>query len=743
MKKIYSTLKLILPILFLIGCSGGGGSSSDSSGGGGTTPPPSTIAYVGLTTPATITESNSEDMVFRSLLGVETGGYFALSAESQDKQFQSKQSGTVPNHPNVIDLPLVLKSTSKNISFNVPKRYPLSAAVSAVRTSTEVINGNCGGTATYTLNINDATGTYNGTFIFSQYCEDNIVISGDTNINGTVNLTTLAILTVTYVFENLTVDDFIYKGDVFVNDSVTPQIITLDLLAKDSVSNMVYWAKDYSLIMTEINATDIEIDVTGTYYDPDQGYVTVSTPEPLLVSTEGWPILGILLCLGDKNTKAKLTAINNYSFKIEADTNGDDVYNYNSGSQFWPEASSWLKLLGSESSGWEYGESIAVDSIGNSYITGHTNGKLDGNINAYGSTAFVLKYDAYGNKQWAKVIGSSIATYGNGIAVDAGGNSYITGYTDGDLDGNINAGDKDILVAKYDANGNKLWSKLLGTSRYDGGYGIAVDLIGNCYIVGNTSGNLDGNINSGSQDIFVSKFDTNGNKLWTKQLGTIQIDGGVGIAVDIIGNCYITGGSSGNLDGNDNAGPGATDFTEDIFVTKYDTNGNKLWTKLFGTYYSEVGKGIAIDIIGNIYITGQTNGNLDGNTNSGGWDIFVTKLDVAGNKLWTKLLGTPGTESAKGIVVDSDGNAFITGYTDGNLDENINAGDNDILVAKYDANGNKLWSKLLGTSRYDGGYGIALDPNGNLYMTGMTDGNLGGNINSGGDEIFIWKLVQP
>ena len=83
---------MILPILFLIGCSGGGGSSSDGSGGGGTTPPPSTIAYVGLTTPATITESNSEDMVFGSLLGVETGGYFALSTESQDKQFQGKQS---------------------------------------------------------------------------------------------------------------------------------------------------------------------------------------------------------------------------------------------------------------------------------------------------------------------------------------------------------------------------------------------------------------------------------------------------------------------------------------------------------------------------------------------------------------------------------------------------------------------------------------------------------------------------
>jgi hypothetical protein len=188
------------------------------------------------------------------------------------------------------------------------------------------------------LNINDVTGTYDGTFIFSQFCEDGIVISGDTNINGTVNLATAEILTVTYVFESLTVDDFTYKGDVFVNDAVTPQIITLDLLAKDSASDKVYWAKDYSLIITDINATDVEIEVTGTYYDPDQGYVTVSTSEPLLVSTEDWPIFGILLCVGDKNTKARLTAINEYSYRIEADTNGDDTFDYSSGDLIWPGA---------------------------------------------------------------------------------------------------------------------------------------------------------------------------------------------------------------------------------------------------------------------------------------------------------------------------------------------------------------------------------------------------------------------
>jgi hypothetical protein len=151
MNRIYSISKFVLPILFfsfaLISCGGGGGGSSDSSGGAGG--PPS-IAYVGLTTPATITESNSEDMVFGSLLGVETGTSFALSAESQDKQSQNEQAKTISIHPNVIDFPLVLNNTSKNINFIVLKKYSLSTAVSAVRTATDIINGNCGGTATYT-----------------------------------------------------------------------------------------------------------------------------------------------------------------------------------------------------------------------------------------------------------------------------------------------------------------------------------------------------------------------------------------------------------------------------------------------------------------------------------------------------------------------------------------------------------------------------------------------------------------
>ncbi len=340
MNRIYSSPRCILFIFCLlfsfIGCGGGGGgSSSDGGGGGGGGGGNGSITYAGLTTPAAISEANAEDLVFGSLLGLEIGGSFSLSADSSGGKLVDKQGQNISIHPIAINLPLVLNNTSKKIFYAHSRK---NSSISIASTETDTINGNCGGAAAYTINVNDTTGSYDGTFIFKQYCEDGIVISGDTDINGTLNLATGDIITITYVFDNLTVDELIFKGNIFVNDDVTPQIIKLDLLAKDSASDKVYWAKDYSILITEINATDIEMEVTGTYYDPDQGYVTVSTTEPFWVSIEDWPISGILLCVGDKNTKARLTAINDYSYRIEADTNGDDIYDFNSGDLIWPGA---------------------------------------------------------------------------------------------------------------------------------------------------------------------------------------------------------------------------------------------------------------------------------------------------------------------------------------------------------------------------------------------------------------------
>jgi hypothetical protein len=394
--------------------------------------------------------------------------------------------------------------------------------------------------------------------------------------------------------------------------------------------------------------------------------------------------------------------------------------------------SEWVKLLGS--AGYDYGYGIAVDTTGNAYITGNTDGDLDGNTNAGRNDIFVSKYDGIGTRIWTKLLGTAGYDHGRGIAVDPNGNAYLTGSTNGDLEGNAFVGSYDIFVSKYDTDGTRLWTRQLGTTESDHSYGIAVDPSGNVYITGFTEGDLDGNANAGYRDIFVSKYDTDGTRLWTRQLGTTEAEYGYGIVVDPSGNAYITGKTHGDLDGNANTG------NEDIFVSKYDTNGVLQWTSLLGTAGNESGSGIAADSNGNVYITGYTNGDLDGNTNAGGEDIFISKFNTNGILQWTSLLGTVVNESGSGITVDPNGNVYITGYTNGDLDGNTNAGGRDIFVSKYDTNGNGLWTSLLGTTINDRGHDIAVDPNSNAYITGRTQANLGGNNSAGNGDIFIWKL---
>ncbi len=223
------------------------------------------------------------------------------------------------------------------------------------------------------------------------------------------------------------------------------------------------------------------------------------------------------------------------------------------------------------------------------------------------------------------------------------------------------------------------WTRQLGTNDNDSARGVSVDNSGNVYVAGRTGGDLDGNTSAGYRDMFLVKYDTGGNKLWTKLLGTNSLDYGWGVSVDGSGNVYVAGDTYGDLDGNTNAGLG------DMFLVKYDTGGNKQWTKQLGTGDDDNCWDVSVDSSGNAYVAGSTEGGLDGNTNEGGWDMFLVKYDTTGTKLWTEQLGTGVEDWSSGVSVDSSGNAYVTGYTLGGLDGNINAGGEDVFLVKISA----------------------------------------------------------
>ena len=180
---------------------------------------------------------------------------------------------------------------------------------------------------------------------------------------------------------------------------------------------------------------------------------------------------------------------------------------------------------------------------------------------------FLVKYNSSGTKQWTKQLGTLSGDYGYGVTVDSSENIYVTGYTDGGLDGNTSSGGSDLFLLKYNSSGTKQWTKQLGTSSTDIGTGVTVDSSDNIYVMGETSGGLDGNTNSGGQDIFLVKYNSSGTKQWTQQLGTSSSDIGQEVTVDSSDNIYVTGYTSGGLDGNTNSG------YQDIFLVKYNSDG--------------------------------------------------------------------------------------------------------------------------------------------------------------------------
>jgi uncharacterized delta-60 repeat protein len=375
-------------------------------------------------------------------------------------------------------------------------------------------------------------------------------------------------------------------------------------------------------------------------------------------------------------------------------------------------------------SDYDVANSITTDKDGNIYITGSTNGALSGS-NAGSYDIWVAKYNSSGTQAWIKQFGTSNYDYARGITTDKDANIYITGYTSGALSGS-NAGSYDIWVAKYNSSGTQAWIKQFGTSDRDIANSITTDKDGNIYITGYTGGALSGS-NAGDYDIWVAKYNSSGTQAWIKQFGTSVHNGANSITTDKDGNIYITGPTGVALNGS-NSG------SDDIWVAKYNSSGTQAWIKQFGTSDRDVASGITTDKDGNIYITGPTSGALSG-SNAGSYDIWVAKYNSSGIQAWIKQFGTSTDDYSTGITTDKDGNIYITGFTSGAF-SGSNSSDYDIWVAKYNSSGTQAWIKQFGTSDNDWATGITTDKDGDIYITGSTEGALSGS-NSGHSDIFI------
>lgn len=448
----------------------------------------------------------------------------------------------------------------------------------------------------------------------------------------------------------------------------------------------------------------------------------------------------------------------------------------------------WAKRMGGIDD--EHGRCVTVDGSGNVITTGRFEGTADfdpgtgtANLTSAGQgDIHIVKLTSAGNFLWAKRIGSSTNDEGWGVGTDATGNVYVSGGFSGTCDfdpgaGTFNMtalGGEDIFVCKFSSAGNFIWAKQAGSSTGgDVGLALEIDGAGNVHVTGRFNGTADFDpgaaiynmVSAGSMDVFLWKLTTAGNFIWAKRMGGTSYDEAHGISLDGSGNVYTTGVFFGTVDFDPGTGVYNLTATGAIhaFISKISSAGNFVWARAIGGN----GYDLSVDASGNVYTTGVFMGTFDFDPGTAVYNltsvgsvnnIFISKLNTAGNFVWAKRIGGTGGQYAQSIETDAAGNSYITGYFATTVDfdpgtgvYNHTSAQNATFILKLNTTGNYLWSYAFPGTGYNAGFSIFVDAAHNVYFTGTFEGSADFNpgtgvstlTSAGGNEIFIVKLSQP
>ena len=477
-------------------------------------------------------------------------------------------------------------------------------------------------------------------------------------------------------------------------------------------------------------------------------------------STTSWTVTGATHCL-----------ISNVCKKSgDKDSSGCMVCDPSKSKTSWSSSvgcqptHAWSKGFGGLKSDTPYG--MAVDGKGNVYITG----LASTTINFGGATlqkgAFIASFTPGGKHRWSKVFGGSStgSAIGTEVAVDNMGNVYLTGtfFSTINLGGSTlknNSTNGDVYVASFTASGKHRWSKSFDTANHGGDPSIAVDAAGNTYLTGDffSKANFGGStlVSNGANnntDVFLASFDTNGNHRWSKSFGDSIHDIGRGVAVDSNGNTYITGWfvSKINFGGLTLSSKGQTD----VYLASFTASGTHRWAKAFGGSAADSGQVVAVDGSANVFITGEFNQSADfggGSFVSNGYkDIFVASFTASGKHRWSKAFGGSAADYSKGLNSDKLGNVFATGYFVSSVNYGggtlTSKGTSDMFIVSLSPAGTHRWSRSHGSVKSDMGHAIATDSSGNTYVLGAFYNTVsfgGGPLTSAGKKDIVLLKLAP
>lgn len=389
----------------------------------------------------------------------------------------------------------------------------------------------------------------------------------------------------------------------------------------------------------------------------------------------------------------------------------------------------WTVIAGSSTD--DFGSAIASDNAGNIYVAGASAGAFGGTTLLGGDDAVIAKYGSGGNRIWAQLIGSASNDAAAGVLCDGVGNIYVAGTTEGDFNGQANAGGLDAFLAKYDDAGQHLWTRIFGTSEDDSAAGVCADPDGNVYVAGTTYGTF-----GGDADLFVVKYTPDGSNVWTRIWGSADADNAVGIAAGSNG-IFVAGHTLGMIDGQTNAGNG------DVCLTLLNMAGTLQWTRLWGSPECEMPSSVAVDnqgcalVVATTFATQQPNG-----VDTGSSDCQMIKVNGAGDTVWVRQWGSPRGDTSAGVCVGGNNDVYACGSAGAVMDGEVYAGFEDVFVTRFSAAGERQLSRLWGSDQTENGAGITVDSLGNVYVVGATAGSFHKGSNAGGFDICLSKYSE-
>lgn len=428
---------------------------------------------------------------------------------------------------------------------------------------------------------------------------------------------------------------------------------------------------------------------------------------------------------------------------------------------------------------YDYGYGVVTDNSGNVYVAG----KYEQDADFSGTVVpcsgnhdiFLAKYNSAGALTWVRTGGGLNGDYARGVSTDGANFLYVTGEIEGTdpitfpgssitLNGDW---DNDVFLLKYDLSGTLLWAISEGAWLSEKAHAVANDNSGNVFITGyfTDTTNFNGVLipGAGGRDMFVAKYDANGNYQWMKKAGSTGRDEGLGVKCDASGNVYVCGTyrNGANFDGTILTVPlTGTGYHVGAYLAKYSPSGTLLWVKSFGGDYDDVAWALTIDNAGTIYVAGEFVGyatyDAHALVTSGGGDIFVAAFDPSGNVQWASKAGGPLDDRVRGIGTDGT-KLFLTGQYGATAmfgTTALTAADSsDVFIAAMYNTGAFNWALAVGgiadsveTLGFESGLAVTGLSSGEVYVTGsLLDGGTFGStsyVKYSRTDVFVAKILQ-